>query len=152
MKKWMILLGLLLGLTACDRTEEESSLVENPELVYVSEVSPNAEYIENEMDKVIFTVQVYQDEKNRITVNADSNSAFFDEVQYEIMHNAKISKADVAVTWTTLMGNSEATEEDQLAVADIAISSNGEVFSERKVNFVKGGIEIIVDVINKNIK
>ena len=77
MKKIGLLLCLLLGLTACGGMDEEVSFVENSELIYAAEVSPNEEYIENEMDKVI---------------------------------------------------------------------------SERKVNFVNGGIELIVDAVDHNTK
>ena len=73
-----------------------------------------------------------------------------EDQSYTIDYDKQIEKDDVKVTWTTFMGNPEATEDDQLVVADIAISSNGEVFSERKVNFAKGVLEIIVDVIDNN--
>ncbi|GEM_PF-2770003 len=33
------------------------------------------------------------------------------------------------------MGNPEATEEDQLRIANVSISENKKVFSERKINF-----------------
>lgn len=54
-----------------------------------------------------------------------------------------ISKDDVSVTWETLMGNPQGSESDQLAVARVLLSHNGEVFSERKINFAQGAIDII---------
>ena len=35
------------------------------------------------------------------------------------------------------MGNPEASADDQLAIAQVSISKNGKVFSERKINFAK---------------
>lgn len=35
-------------------------------------------------------------------------------------------------------------------IAHVSISSNGEVFSERTINFVNKGLEIVIDTINKS--
>jgi hypothetical protein len=47
------------------------------------------------------------------------------------------------------MGNPEPTKDDQLAIAQVSISENGEIISQRKINFFKKGIEIIIDTINQ---
>lgn len=52
----------------------------------------------------------------------------------------------------SLMGNPKYTEKDQLAVANVSISSNNDVFSKRKINFFNKGIEIVVDTINQSKK
>ena len=52
----------------------------------------------------------------------------------------------------SLMGNPKYTEKDQLAVANVSISSNNDVFSKRKINFFSKGIEIVVDTINQSKK
>lgn len=64
------------------------------------------------------------------------------------IYDKEIVKEDVMVRWTTLMGNPEAKENDQLTIAKVAIYNNGEVFSERKINFAKNAIEIINDSMN----
>ena len=107
---------------------------------------------ETDEDIVNYTIQIYQNTKNNIIVNADSNSGFFEKTQYVLDYDKPISKSDVNVEWTTLMGNPKYTEKDQLAVANVSISSNNEVFSKRKINFFSKGIEIIVDTINQNKK
>ena len=49
----------------------------------------------------------------------------------------KISEADIQVEWTTLMGNPKPAKDDQLAVAQVTISENGEIISQRKINFAR---------------
>lgn len=125
---------------------------ENDELICEETISPNKEYVTSDEDIVNYTIQIYQNTKNNIIVNADSNSGFFEKTQYVLDYDKPISKSDVNVEWTTLMGNPKYTEKDQLAVANVSISSNNEVFSKRKINFFSKGIEIIVDTINQNKK
>lgn len=121
-------------------------------LVYDATASPNEEYIEDEADKVTYTVQIYQNQKHSIVVCAQSNSDFFEDMQYEVAYSAALSESDCEVVWTTLMGNTKYTEEDQLAVAYVTLSADGEVFSERKINFVDGAITIVTDTINQTTK
>lgn len=56
-------------------------------------------------------------------------------MQYVIPCDEKISEADIQVEWTTLMGNPKPEKDDQLAVAQVTISENGEIISQRKINF-----------------
>lgn len=143
------LCGCLSETGADDMASDDALLDKGFAMIYESTISPNEEYVQDEADKVFYTVQIYQGQDNKIVVNADSNSAFFKDVQYEVAHNGAISQSDVTVTWTTLMGSTEYTEENQLAVADIALYADGEVFSERKINFFNGGIDIVTDTINQ---
>ena len=46
------------------------------------------------------------------------------------------------------MGDTNYTKEDQIAVAVVTLSHNGEIFSQRKISFVSNAIDIIVDAIN----
>lgn len=48
------------------------------------------------------------------------------------------------------MGSTEATQDDELAIADISLSHGGMVFSEKKINFVTKAIDIVIDGIEKN--
>ena len=47
------------------------------------------------------------------------------------------------------MGDTNYTEKNQIAVAVVTLSHNGEIFSQRKISFVSNAIDIIVDVINQ---
>lgn len=118
-------------------------------LIHESTISPNEEFIQDEADKVTDTVQIYQEKDHTIVVRAESNSAFFEDMQYEVAYNAALSESDCEVIWTTLMGNTKYTEEDQLAVARVALYADGEVFSERKINFANGAMDIITDTISQ---
>ena len=48
------------------------------------------------------------------------------------------------------MGSTEATQDNELAIADISPSHDGTVFSKKKINFVTKAIDIVVDGIEKN--
>lgn len=122
--------------TKDNKATNNSAAAEAADLLYQAIVSPNEQYAELDADVVYYTVEIYQNEENDIVVNADSNSAFFDRMQYVIPCDEKISESDIQVEWTTLMGNLKSEEDDQLAVALVTISENGEIISQKKINFV----------------
>lgn len=121
----------------------------NSDLIFAETFSPNGAYTEQEKDKVYNTVRVYQNEENRIIVIATSNSLFFDDLQYEYDCDEKIASSDIEVKWLTMMGSEIGSKEDQLMVADIAISVAGVTRSERKINFGKKAMEIIAEIESK---
>ncbi|MDB2125588.1 hypothetical protein [Clostridium paraputrificum] len=151
----LLIFTTFIGCSSKNSNKDDISFIPtaNDELICEETISPNKEYVTSDEDIVNYTIQIYQNTKNYdIIVNADSNSVFFEKTQYVLNYDKVISKSDVNVEWTTLMGNPKYTEKDQLAVANVSISSNNEVFSKRKINFFSKGIEIIVDTINQNKK
>lgn len=48
----------------------------------------------------------------------------------------------------TIMGTEEASKENQYIIADVILSADDKVVSERKINFAKKVIENIGDVLN----
>ena len=132
---------LVLATVGCATKENKetnnSAAAEAADLLYQATVSPNEQYTESDADVVYYTVEIYQNEENDIIVSADSNSEFFDSMQYVIPCDEKISEADIQVEWTTLMGNPKPAKDDQLAVAQVTISENGEIISQRKINFAR---------------
>ena len=132
---------LVLATVGCATKENKetnnSAAAETADLLYQATVSPNEQYTESDADVVYYTVEIYQNEENDIIVSADSNSEFFDSMQYVIPCDEKISEADIQVEWTTLMGNPKPVKDDQLAVAQVTISENGEIISQRKINFAR---------------
>lgn len=143
---------LALATVGCaTRKNEESNnpaAAEAADLLYQATVSPNEQYAESDADVVYYTVEIYQNEENDIIIDADSNSEFFDRMQYVIPCDEKISESDIRVEWTTLMGNPRPEKDDQLAVAQVTISENGEIISQRKINFARKAIEVIEDAGN----
>lgn len=135
-----------------NNTKKENKLVSttNAELIYTETISPNEEYVTSEKDIVNYSVEVYQNKDNDIIVNADSTSGFFEKLQYVLEYDKTISKQDISIEWTTLMGNPEATKDNQLCIAKVSISENGKTFSERKINFINKGIDIVTDMIEQN--
>lgn len=144
----LLLLGMCLfcGCSSNIKLQDEILLNED-DLVYFEEMSPNEEFIENAEDRVLYTVKVYQLDNNDVVVYVDSNSAFFETIQYQITCDNIISDSDVNVVWTTMMGNTEDAEDDQYTFVSISISENERIFSERRVNLIEGDMEIVIEVI-----
>ena len=147
------LLAMLL-LSGCfsGSSDVASALVstDNMQLIDSQTVYPNPQDTADKEDRVYYTVEVYQDKDNTILVQADSNFKLFEKTQYTVDFDQVLTKADVSIRWTTLMGSTEATQDDELAIADISLSHGGTVFSEKKINFVTKAIDIVVDGIEKN--
>ncbi|KHD16152.1 hypothetical protein AB2T96_00900 [Clostridium butyricum] len=159
MKQKIILILLILltsisivGYLSKNRQKTTNSFVDTTinELVYEETLSPNKKYVQSEKDIVNYTIQIHQNKNNDIIVNADSNSDFFNKIQYILEYDKPISKTDVMIQWTTLMGNTEPTKENQLVNANISISSDGNIFNERKINFISNEVKLIIDTLNKN--
>lgn len=141
---------LVFSLAGCSSQKTDDIIsTDNMTLLYEETISPNKEYVEKEEDIVTYTVEIYQDEDYTILVNSKSNSNFFEPLQYEVKCNTSIAKSDIDVEWTTLMGNPNQTENDQLSIAYVSISENGTLLDKRKISFVNRTIDIIVDVIEK---
>lgn len=133
-------------------TKKENKIISttNAELIYTETISPNEEYVTSEKDIVNYSVDIYQNKDNDIIVNADSTSGFFEKLQYVLEYDKTISKQDISIEWTTFMGNVEATKDNQLCIAKVSIINNEKILSERKINFVNKGIDIVIDMIEQN--
>lgn len=147
-----LLATLLLSGCSSGSSDAASSLVstDKMQLIDSQTVYPNPQDTADKEDRVYYTVEVYQDKDNTILVQADSNFKLFEKTQYTVDFDQVLTKADVSIRWTTLMGSTEATQDDELAIADISLSHGGTVFSEKKINFVTKAIDIVVDGIEKN--
>lgn len=147
-----LLAVLLLSGCSSGSSDAASALVstDNMQLLDSQTVYPNPQDTADKEDRVYYTVEVYQDKDNTILVQADSNFKLFEKTQYTVDFDQVLTKADVSIRWTTLMGSTEATQDDELAIADISLSHGGTVFSEKKINFVTKAIDIVVDGIEKN--
>lgn len=147
-----LLATLLLSGCFSGSSDAASALVstDKMQLIDSQTVYPNPQDTADKEDRVYYTVEVYQDKDNTILVQADSNFKLFEKTQYTVDFDQVLTKADVSIQWTTLMGSTEATQDDELAIADISLSHGGTVFSEKKINFVTKAIDIVVDGIEKN--
>lgn len=151
-KKMILILISLVILCVCiflmmGRPSYQTLIPSNATLICEETVSPNAEYVSDVQDIVYDTIQVYQAENGTIYVSADSNSAIFEKISYTVHFDQTISKEDIQIKWTTLMGSTETTESDQLGLAHVTISKNGTIISEKTISFVSKGIQAITDVI-----
>ena len=155
MKKLLVtILSLCILLIGCTHTESNSIETDflSDELILQEQISPNKEYVTEEKDIVYYTVEVYQNDDNTIIVNTSSNSGFFKPIQYTVNYDKPITEENIDIQWTTLMGGQTPSENDQLAIADVTLKSESNTFSERKINFSNGAIEILNDTMNKNMK
>ena len=144
MKKFctgMLVLTLLLSFTGCSTETSTSTDASSSNLIYETTISPNEKYITKESDQVLYTIQVYQ-EKNGVKVASSSNSAFSQAMSYQVETSEPITKEDITVQWQTLTGSTEDSKGDQFAVADVTISVQGKVISERKVSFIGKALDI----------
>ena len=116
-------------------------------LVYEEKVSPNKEYVSNKKDIVHYTIEVYQDDDNTVYVYAESNSPIFENTNYSVEYNQKLSKEDIQIKWMTFSGSTEPKKNDQLGLANVKILKYGSVVNEKVISFVSKGVKAITDVI-----
>lgn len=148
-RKWLtgiLVLSLALSFTGCSTQTSTSTDAVSSSLIYETTISPNEKYVEKESDKVFYTIQIYQ-EKNGVKVASSSNSAFSQAMSYQVETSEPITKEDITVQWQTLTGNTEDSQKDQFAVADVTISAQGKVISQRKVSFIGKALDMAADAI-----
>lgn len=114
-------------------------------VVFEEKVSPNEKYVSSEADVVYYTVRVTQAAPDAVTVSAESNSGFFEPVSYEVACDGELSASDVSVKWTTLMGDTEPSEDDQIAVAEVSVRTGDGSVDERKISFVTRALEMAAE-------
>lgn len=144
----IMLFLLILCLFIIYRKNMNNTNIKEDNLIYEETVSPNENYVSSDEEKVFYTIKVYKND-NTIVVKSSSNTPFTKELQYEIKYDQELTKNDVKIEWTTLMGDTNYTEENQIAIAVVTLSHDGEIFSQRKISFISNAIDIIVDTINQ---
>lgn len=128
--------------------EKDTSISnEDLTLIYEETVSPNKKYVSNKKDIVHYTIKIYQEDKNTVQVHAESNSPIFENTNYRVDYNQKISKKDIQIKWMTLSGSTEPKKSDQLGLANVKILKDGSVVNEKVISFVGKGVKAITDVI-----
>lgn len=128
--------------------EKDTSISnEDLTLIYEETVSPNKKYVSNKKDIVHYTIKIYQEDKNTVQVHAESNSPIFENTNYRVDYNQKLSKEDIQIKWMTLSGSTEPKKSDQLGLANIKILKDGSVVNEKVISFVGKGVKAIRDVI-----
>lgn len=131
-------LVLLIMFAACSSRTEEA---ENPFPIDTTKYSLLSQSKEDYNE-----IQVYQLD-HIVVVNAKSESEFFDGAQFAVEAENELSTEDVTITWTTLMGGTEKTEENDRIIAEIIIQDNGTTLLDKKINFMKKPIDAITDVL-----
>ena len=145
-------LAVMFSVSGCSSNSSANDSIDTDEAVLIHEetVSPNEKYVDSEDDIIYYNVSVWQNTDNTIFVNASSNTPFFDDTQYSVDCDEKIDESDITIKWTTLMGNIESSENDEIVIGNVIISKDGEEISDKKINFMVKGINAVVDAINEN--
>lgn len=94
-----------------------------------------------------YTIKVYQDDDYTVYVYVNSNSLIFENTNYSVDYNQKVSKEDIQIKWMTFSGSTEPKENDQLGLANVKILKDGSVVNEKVISFVGKGVKAITDVI-----
>lgn len=132
---------------ACSLALLDCGTTSDGTVVFEETVSPNERYVGSGEDVVYYTVRVTQAASGSATVSAESNSGFFEPVSYEVACDGELSADDVSVEWTTLMGGTEPSEDDQIAVAVVSVRTGDDGVDERKVSFVTGALEMAAEAV-----
>lgn len=128
-------------------------------IFYIKQNAENSKrYTQNSMDNEIVltsssegynSVVVYQ-LNNALIVSAESEAAFFDGVRYEVETQGNVDSSDIDIVWTNIGGGTEKTEDNDLIIAEIKISEDGELISDNKINFAKKAFDAIEDVLKNS--
>lgn len=97
------------------------------------------------------SIQIYQKEKI-IVINAKSKAEFFDDTQFTVDIEDKIEPSDIVIEWTTVGGKTEKTENNDKIIAEIIIEEDNKVIFDKKINFMKKGIDAIEDILKDKVK
>lgn len=121
--------------------------VDEPEELFVVPVTRDELFISSE--EGYNSIEIYKQE-NKLVINAQSEAAFFDGVQFTVEIEREIAQEDVEIIWMTIGGNTEYVEGNDRIIAEIKISDNDELICDTKINFAKKAIDAIEDVLERN--
>lgn len=136
------LLSMSIGVSGCAASDGVNEKQED--LIYQESISPNEKYVEDQEDVVRYDIEIYKENEETIRIQAKSNSEFFEPLSYEYYVNAPLNQENISVEWTTLGGDTQETQENQLCVAKIKVDGNPD---QIKINFANRGIELIEDAL-----
>lgn len=125
--------------------------VDEPEELFVVPVTRDELFISSE--EGYNSIEIYKQEykqENKLVINAQSEAAFFDGVQFTVEIEGEIAQEDVEIIWMTIGGNTEYVEGNDRIIAEIKISDNDELICDTKINFAKKAIDAIEDVLERN--
>lgn len=94
------------------------------------------------------SVEIYKQE-NKLVINAQSDAAFFDGVQYSVETQGEINPEDIEIVWKTLGGGTERTEDNDFIIAEIKITENNDLIYDSKINFAKKAFDAVEDVLQE---
>ncbi|WP_304509106.1 hypothetical protein [Anaerotignum sp.] len=143
MIKNIILFCHLILLIACTGCGSKTIEAENPFKIDTSDYELLSQSTEG-----YNTIEVYQHDK-KVIVNAKSEAAFFDGAQFIVESENELSTEDVTITWSTIGGGTEKTEDNARIICEVKIQENDTVILDKKINFLKKGFEAITEMLEE---
>ena len=122
---------MLMFIVAASYLSEKN--VDEPEELFVVPVTRDELFISSE--EGYNSIEIYKQE-NKLVINAQSEAAFFDGVQFTVEIEGEIAQ--------------EYVEGNDRIIAEIKISDNDELICDTKINFAKKAIDAIEDVLERN--
>ena len=107
---------------------------DEPEKIFVIPVNRDELFISSE--EGYNSIEIYKQE-NKLVINAQSEAAFFDGVQFTVEIEREIAQEDVEIIWMTIGGNTEYVEGNDRIIAEIKISDNDELICDTKERDVR---------------
>lgn len=95
-----------------------------------------------------YHIDVYK-QKNKIIINAYSESKFDEPNQLIVPFEGEITKDDVIVKWKTLGDKVVEQDSDSIIVANVIIKKNGKTICNENINLFEKGWEVLNDVFGK---
>ena len=126
LRRLVVLFFLLISMSISGCASKDVVNENKNNLIFQESISPNEQYVDNQEDVVHYTVEVYQENDDTLSIHAKSNSKLFEPLDYEFYIDKSFSKDDITVEWTTLMGSAEATKENQLCIAMVKVKGTNE--------------------------
>lgn len=120
---------------------------DEPEEIFVIPVNSDELFISSE--EGYNSIKVYK-QANILVINALSEAAFFDGVQFTVEIDGEITPEDIEIIWMTIGGNTEYVEGNDRIIAEIKISDNDELICDTKINFAKKAFDAMEDVLERN--
>ena len=95
-----------------------------------------------------YHIDVYK-QKNKIIINAYSESKFDEPNQLIVPFEGEITKDDVIVKWKTLGDKVVEQDSDGIIVANVIIEKNGKTICNENISLFEKGWKILNNVVGK---
>ena len=83
LRRLVVLFFLLISMSISGCASKDVVNENKNNLIFQESISPNEQYVDNQEDVVHYTVEVYQENDDTLSIHAKSNSKLFEPLDYE---------------------------------------------------------------------